>query len=42
MLEPDAMDIDVAALHQAYVRGVRLRGGEIVRSVARDRSASRP
>jgi D-arginine dehydrogenase len=32
MLEPDAMDIDVAALHQAYVRGLRQRGGEIVRS----------
>ena len=32
MLEPDAMDIDVAALHQAYVRGTRRRGGEILRS----------
>ncbi|HEX2381638.1 MAG TPA: FAD-binding oxidoreductase [Acidimicrobiales bacterium] len=32
MLEPDAMDIDVAALHQAYVRGARQRGGEILRS----------
>jgi D-arginine dehydrogenase len=32
ILEPDAMDIDVAALHQAYVRGARHRGGEIVRS----------
>ena len=32
MLEPDAMDIDVAALHQAYVRGARRRGAEIVRS----------
>jgi D-arginine dehydrogenase len=32
MLEPDAMDIDVAALHQAYVRGARQRGGEVVRS----------
>jgi D-arginine dehydrogenase len=32
MLEPDAMDIDVAALHQAYVGGARQRGGEIVRS----------
>ncbi len=28
MLEPDAMDIDVAALHQAYVRGLRQRGGD--------------
>jgi len=32
MVEPDAMDIDVAALHQAYVRGTRQRGGEILRS----------
>jgi D-arginine dehydrogenase len=32
MLEPEAKDIDVAALHQAYVRGVRQRGGEIMRS----------
>jgi D-arginine dehydrogenase len=32
MLEPDAMDIDVAALHQAYVRGARRRDTEIVRS----------
>jgi D-arginine dehydrogenase len=32
VLEPDAMDIDVAALHQAYVRGLRQRGGQIVRS----------
>jgi D-arginine dehydrogenase len=32
MLEPDAMDIDVAALHQAYVRGLRQRGGNITRS----------
>src|SRR5258706_9011743 len=27
VLEPDAMDIDVAALHQAYVQEVRARGG---------------
>ncbi|HEY2815218.1 MAG TPA: FAD-binding oxidoreductase [Acidimicrobiales bacterium] len=32
VFEPDASDIDVAALHQAYVRGFRARGGEIVRS----------
>ena len=32
MLEPEAMDIDVAALHQVYVRGARRQGGEIVRS----------
>jgi D-arginine dehydrogenase len=27
--EPDASDIDVAALHQGFVRGVRRRGGDI-------------
>jgi D-arginine dehydrogenase len=34
MLEPDAMDIDVAAAHQAFVQGMRARGGEIRRSAA--------
>lgn len=29
--EPGAADIDVAALHQTYVRGIRARGGEIRR-----------
>jgi D-arginine dehydrogenase len=28
--EPDAMDIDVHALHQGYLRGLRARGGSIV------------
>jgi D-arginine dehydrogenase len=32
--EPDAMDVDAAGLHQAYVRGLRTRGGEIVRGSA--------
>ncbi len=32
VIEPDARDIDVAALHQAYVRGLRARGGQIVRA----------
>jgi D-arginine dehydrogenase len=32
MLEPEAMDIDVAALHQSYVQGLRTLGGEIRRS----------
>ena len=41
VFEPDAMDIDVAALHQAYVRGVRQRGGEIVRSSPSDPTARR-
>jgi D-arginine dehydrogenase len=30
LLEPDAMDIDVHALHQGYLRGLRARGGELV------------
>ncbi len=29
VLEPDAMDIDVHALHQGFVRGIRDHGGEI-------------
>lgn len=29
VLEPDAMDIDVHALHMGFARGVRTRGGEI-------------
>jgi D-arginine dehydrogenase len=28
--EPDAMDIDVHALHQGYLRGIRRYGGEVV------------
>jgi D-arginine dehydrogenase len=32
VFEPDASDIDVAALHQAYVRGLRARGGQIMRA----------
>jgi D-arginine dehydrogenase len=30
LLEPDAMDIDVHALHQGYLRGLRSRGGALV------------
>lgn len=30
VLEPDAMDIDVHALHQGFVRGIRDRGGTIM------------
>ena len=30
VLEPDAMDIDVHALHQGFVRGTRHRGGTIM------------
>ena len=29
-LEPDSMDIDVGALHQGYLTGLRRRGGELV------------
>jgi D-arginine dehydrogenase len=28
-LEPEALDLDVASLHQAFVRGLRAAGGEI-------------
>lgn len=34
MVEPDAMDMDVHALHQGYVRGLRQRGGAIHTSTA--------
>jgi len=30
MLDPDAMDIDVDALHQGFLKGLRARGGAIV------------
>jgi D-arginine dehydrogenase len=30
VLEPDAMDIDVHALHQGYLRGIRRQGGRLV------------
>ncbi len=30
LLEPDAMDIDVHALHQGYLRGLRARGGSLI------------
>lgn len=32
VLEPDAMDIDVHALHQGFLRGLRNRGGELATS----------
>lgn len=31
LLEPRAMELDVAGLHQGFVRGLRERGGEILR-----------
>jgi D-arginine dehydrogenase len=30
VLDPDAMDIDVHALHQGYLRGLKARGGQVV------------
>lgn len=30
VLEPDAMDMDVHAIHQGYLRGLRARGGRLV------------
>jgi D-arginine dehydrogenase len=30
--EPDALDLDVMALHQGYVRGLRRAGGQVARS----------
>jgi len=43
LLEPDAMDIDVHALHGGFLRGLRDRGGQLtcgaeVRTMARDGS----
>jgi D-arginine dehydrogenase len=32
MLKPAAMDIDVDALHQGFLRGIRARGGQVLRS----------
>ena len=40
MLKPAAMDIDVDALHQGFLRGIRARGGQVLRS-ARLRSLTR-
>lgn len=36
MLKPAAQDIDVDALHQGYLRGIRASGGEVVRSARVD------
>jgi len=30
LVEPDCMDIDVASLHQGYLKGLRARGGRVV------------
>lgn len=36
-LEPDAMDIDVAALHQGFLRGLRASGGEVAKRAEAER-----
>jgi D-arginine dehydrogenase len=33
-LEPDAMDLDVNAIHQGFLRGLRARGGQVVTGAA--------
>jgi D-arginine dehydrogenase len=33
-LEPDAMDLDVHAIHQGFLKGLRARGGEVVTGAA--------
>ena len=37
VIEPEALDLDVAGLHQAFVRGFRRRGGEVRISAPVDR-----
>ena len=37
VLEPDATDMDVNAIHQGFLRGLRARGGEIVTRAAVER-----
>ncbi|MGI8517525.1 MAG: NAD(P)/FAD-dependent oxidoreductase [Acidimicrobiia bacterium] len=37
VLEPEALDLDVAGLHQAFVRGLRAAGGDIRSSTRVDR-----
>jgi D-arginine dehydrogenase len=34
LYEPNAFDLDVHAIHSAYVRGIKRRGGEIMRNCA--------
>lgn len=36
-LEPEAMDIDVAALHQGFLRGLRASGGEVAKNAEAER-----
>jgi D-arginine dehydrogenase len=39
MLEPNAMDMDVHAIHQGFLRGIRAKGGRIVTAAAAGRIA---
>ncbi len=41
MLEPDAMDIDVHAVHQGFLRGLRRRGGAVITAAEGLRAARR-
>src|SRR5215469_11915212 len=40
-LEPDAMDLDVNAIHQGFLRGLRARGGQVVIAAAAQAIARR-
>src|SRR5215469_2309572 len=40
-LEPDAMDLDVHAIHQGFLKGLRARGGEVVTGAAAQAIARR-
>ncbi|HEV2549872.1 MAG TPA: FAD-dependent oxidoreductase [Stellaceae bacterium] len=40
-LEPDAMDLDVNAIHQGFLRGLRARGGQVVTGAAAQAIARR-
>lgn len=42
LVEPDCMDIDVASLHQGYLKGLRARGGEILNDAEVLRIAAAP
>ncbi len=40
-LEPDAMDLDVNAIHQGFLRGLRAKGGQVVTGAAAQAIARR-
>jgi len=40
-LEPDAMDLDVHAIHQGFLKGLRARGGQVVTGAAAQAIARR-